>query len=770
MHTATSHAMVVLIAGSLASALFDIAVAQEPLEVADSAVIEEIIVTARFREERLQDIGASVSAYGGESMEAAGMRDFEDIARRTAGLNLLDRGPNQNEVSIRGVANELPPQTADGGNVRPLVTQYFDDVQFASPTAAQRDMNLFDLDRVEVLKGPQPTYFGEGSMGGTVRYFSRNPTLSGDAPVSGRLNANYESISGGGSGYRVQGVLDLTLAPDVFGVRVMGFYRDDGGFIDNPVTGDNNANGFESKGGRLVALWQPVERFSGRLTAHIQRDEPEETHQIDAGNAPDELTFSPSIPGVRADDFDLYALNLTYEFDPLAVTSITSYRERSTLRDTFDAGNSGALSFLYGTSTTVFSLVALEEEKFSQEFRFVSNLDGPLNFTAGFLYEDGERDNFVDVTSSELSALLDDPTGLLPGESVFFQQLTFEDSTESAFVEFTFSATEAVRLIAGVRYFNQELVGDLAANPSLVPQPDPVTFLPFVTPILVNDNVQTLIAAGIGPEQSFKLDEWLPRFAVEFDIDDDLMVYASVSEGARNGGFNSPLSAIGAPQGFEEAVKFEPDFLTSYEIGLKSVLLDGSLVFNAALYRNEFKDPQTQIIPVTTQLYANGPDLEVTGVEIDSTFRFNENWGGYVAASWSDGEFEDDFDLGGAGTIASGNSPSGLPELQFALGVDFRYAIGTTANLDLFGRLDFQYTDDRFTSPQNFELSKIGSLEILNVRLGVGNDRWTLAAYLDNALDDIEYQLLGLAVGGVAVVTSYVNRPQTVGLALDVNF
>lgn len=197
----------------------------------------EIIVTARFREESVQDIGASISAIDSSAILREGINDFEDIARRTPGVTAVDRGPSQNDISIRGISNGVSQRLSDLGGSGPLVSQFLDDIPVAAATASQRDFNYFDFDRIEILRGPQPTLFGEGSVGGTIRYFSRSPQLSG-APVSDMQFVSRLSFTeDGGANISASAAASFILVPDKLAIRVVGNYRRDEGFIDNPCSG-----------------------------------------------------------------------------------------------------------------------------------------------------------------------------------------------------------------------------------------------------------------------------------------------------------------------------------------------------------------------------------------------------------------------------------------------------------------------------------------------------------------------------------------------------
>ena len=234
----TAKSLVLAIVVAVHTSIATPALAQQP--GGSAGLIEEIVVTARLREESAQDIGQSIRAMAQDEIERAGIVDFGDIARRTAGLDFTYRGPNSNEVSIRGVAKVVNQGALDILTSQPVVSQFVDEVPIQAATSRQRDISTFDMNRIEVLRGPQPTYFGEGSVGGTVRYFSNEPTL--EAGLRGTLNAQLGSIENGGEAYTLQGVIDATLVPDQLGIRVVGFTRDDEGFIDNSITGTKDYN------------------------------------------------------------------------------------------------------------------------------------------------------------------------------------------------------------------------------------------------------------------------------------------------------------------------------------------------------------------------------------------------------------------------------------------------------------------------------------------------------------------------------------------------
>ncbi|MBL8265264.1 TonB-dependent receptor plug domain-containing protein, partial [Steroidobacter sp.] len=226
------------------------------------AGLEEVVVTARFKEERLQTIGLSAVALSGESLRDAGASTFQDIAGQMAGLNLSDRGPNRIDVSFRGMANVT--EGNDWQRSTATVGIYLDDVSVVTPFPTQRSWNMFDVSRVEVVRGPQGTLYGEGAMGGAVRFVTQDPSLE---RFEGRVAASWGSYShSSGNNWRGDATFSMPLIDDVLGLRLTAFKQDDAGFIDFTGAGVRDANSFESSGGRIVLLAKPSENLRVRTS------------------------------------------------------------------------------------------------------------------------------------------------------------------------------------------------------------------------------------------------------------------------------------------------------------------------------------------------------------------------------------------------------------------------------------------------------------------------------------------------------------------------
>ncbi|EAP91638.1 MAG: TonB-dependent receptor [Oceanicaulis sp.] len=778
----TNHLRIAL----LASVAFAAPVAaQETSPDADvrSVTDDVITVTARFREETVQDIGASVAGISGAEIRERGIQDIEDLARSIAGMANVKTRQNSNDIAIRGVRS-----AGSGYETSTVFSVFVDDVSVTG-AGNLRDFSSVDLNRIEVIRGPQPTLFGEGAVGGVIRYFTNDPDLDGPR-ITGEAAGRYETITDGGTAYTVQNATSLVLVPGKVGLRLSGFHRNDDGFIDNPSEGED-VNDFETSGGRAVLLAQLSPRLEVRLSAFLSRDELGESTQIDPGSDPEDLTFSASPrSGSYTDDFDLYAGRVTYSFDAIDVTSITGYYERSTASALFSAGNSFGLAPFFPTiDTTAFNTSSSEFEQFSQEFRFVSDFSGPLNFTAGVYYRDREDvsgqfltgDGFVTVTN--------------PSSSNLATRLSSTQSEQySAFAEFTFELTERLRLIGGVRYVNDTVTAILQQDDvvNLVPQFDGQgNLIPWTesNPIGFVSTLDLLTGAGFGTEFEFELEKFLPRAGVEFELSEDMLLYANIAQGARNGGIGNAIAALGASGGsqdvFFQNLTFDDDQVLSVDAGVKASWFDGDLITNLGVFHTTYEDTQIQVnTPANNTV--NGPEQTILGLELETRLQVNDSLSTFLNLSVIDAEFDQGKLITSApgGTygqfdLRKGNAPANIPEYTLAAGYSFERPIGASG-WSLNSNGSFQYVGQRFSNVQNFESAELDSLELLNLRIGVSNDRWGLHLYGTNLLNDVEAVSIGsnplqqfvTADGALdaPIIAASVNRPRAVGLSLSLRY
>ncbi|MGV3479015.1 MAG: TonB-dependent receptor [Sphingobium sp.] len=765
---------------------------------------EEIVVTARFRQESVQDIGGSITALDSRELSRSGIVDFEDLSNRVAGVEMLDRGPNSNEINIRGVTNSTQ---VSGNALQPLVSILVDDISVASASASQRDFNFFDFDRIEVLRGPQPTYFGEGAMGGVIRYFSADPDLSSGKMVEGTWSGGIGTTKSGGFNHRFENATSFVIVPDKLGIRLVGYYRNDDGYIDNIGLNKKNMNSFESWGGRAVLLYKPTDELSIRLAAHVGRDNIGELNFINPGTIGDSVgsedLIAPElslIDGSNTDDFELYSGKISYKSDRFTIESITGLYNRKRQAETFSSAYTygfegffnafppfNTASNLLSSDLTAIARTRGKERSISQEFRFITDFDSPLNLVAGAYYQDTKAISTALVTGDGYANITDTGTTEIERTTNRVDTRQF-----SGFVELNYKVSDRFRLFAGTRYVNEKVRSTLVESyvigifSPIFSNPADI-YAPVYFP--VPNDVESLTAPG-GPGVSFdfKLNTFLPRLGFEFDVAETAMLYGTVARGVRNGGLNSPFSALGfGPVGsaaFEDALTYDSDDIVTGEIGLKTRLLDGKLTFNIAGFYSDFDNPQIGISNPGA-LTANGPQLRIYGVEVESHYKVNRNLSLFFSGNLTEAEYTRGmsvFAVAGAPAdyqdLAKGNRPPNVPKLSFSTGADISYPLGD-GGTSLTGQIAFQYVGERETFPQNFRTGKLGSMEMLNIRLGIERESWSLTAYVNNLLNDLELQATTIPTSSARLVngvldgplsSAFINRPRTAGLTVTVRY
>ena len=742
-----------------------------------------IVVTARFREETVQDIGGSISALDSSAFEREGILDFEDIAQRTAGLNLNDRGPNQNDVGIRGVSSGVGQAFGDSGISGPLISQFLDDIPVAQSTASQRDFNLFDFERVEILRGPQPTFFGEGSVGGTIRYVTRTPDLSGDRISDSILKVGVSTTDGGDGNFSVSAASTFVLVPDKFAVRGVINYRDDAGFIDNTTLGTTDINDFESLSGRLVALIEPNDDLSIRFMTFIGSDEIGENNSaaLPLFSPASDLVSNSPVDGENDDDFELYTAKVDYDFGPITATSITSQYNRESSTEFF-CGACAAFGLFLPTSIAPRSLVDIDDSRFTQEFRFVSDFDGPLNFSAGLYYQDTELTSTNDTSALGFGEFVVLPAG---SDQLFEQNNAIDSRQYSAFAELTWKATDRLRLIGGARYVDEEIVNTTTLSTLALGG----GALGIEPPFVLGNLTDFVVGAGLSNTGVFEIKQVLPRAAVEFDVADDVLLYASAATGIRNGNLNPSSSAFfasgGAPDLFTNIREFSDDDVLSFEIGAKTSWLNGDITANIAAFHSTFDDPQVESATPFV-LVQNGPELRIIGAEVETAWRVNDNVDLFFNGAFQDSSFQGnallspviqsigfDFDL------REGNRAANSPRWSFSGGANLNHPIGN-GDLSVVGHASYNYTGSRFASVVNFPSSRMAPLGIANVRLGIENDNWSLVGYVSNLTNDVEFTSIAGSLAAPTVTPDgeldffasdvAINRPRTIGAELTYRF
>jgi len=562
---------------------------------------EDIIVTATRRSERLQDVPLSVTAFGQEQLDELGIVGYEGIAQNTPGIVINRPTQNFNNFTARGINTN-----GYSAGLQSAVAIYIDELPIsANGNSTILDPNLYDVERVEFLRGPQGTLFGSNSLAGAMRIITKSPDLD-DFEASASVDLG---LTGSNSvRQRYNAMVNVPIMKDGIALRVTGYYRDEDGWIDNIGTGVEDANSLEAYGGRAILLLQPSDRMKVKLLASYENSKPA-----------DSALTNPLLGDFvrRSDRPDLFQGKLTnynvtvnYEFDFAELISST------TLSD-YDA------SFyvdLAGTFAQAFPF-ALDaygyDDLFVQETRLVSRHDGPFEWVAGFFYYDKRRTVDFAYRSTPEYLAARRLTGL-PDE--YYQRFnSYTDQTEIAgFGEATFRFSDRFWITGGLRYGSTEVQsftrgGGYNSNYLTAAFFNLQNFALTVTPINY--------AAGL----KVKDDRLSWKGSVSWKPSDSLTTYATISTGFRTpvvNAFAGRVSTIN-PNDLVIPDGAKSDSVTNYEIGLKGRWLNGDLTANIAAYYIDWQDIQVQANRVSdsVQFATNIGGAESYGLEYEIVAR-----------------------------------------------------------------------------------------------------------------------------------------------------
>jgi iron complex outermembrane receptor protein len=586
---------------------------QTPANAADSASasrLSEIVVTAEKRSERLQEVPIPVSAITTEGLLNNNQTRLADYFAKVPGVNFTSNVRGAPVIAIRGLATGTDL-------VNPTVGIVIDDVPFGSSTGlgggdTTPDIDPSDLERIEVLRGPQGTLYGASSLGGLVKYVTRAPSTAG---LSGDLQVGMSSVRHGSDpGYNVRGSVNVPVS-DTLAVLISGFTHQDPGYIDNPTLGLKGVNKGHSAGGRLAAVWKPTDTLSVRLGALYQQSRTDGASHI---------IVDPSLGDLQQNDTrhtgnvdkKLQSYNLTVQdkWGPVDFTSVTGYTITH-INDTIDY--SAGFAFLSDFTDQAFNIPVgttgetmvdnNQTHRFNQELRLSMPLATWLDWLVGAFYTH-ERSPF----SQNVLASVHD-TGESVGDWADLRwHVTYAEY--AGFTDFTFHLTDRFDIQLGARESKIEQSYHEVDSGPLVPlfegSPSPLDFGNVST----SSTAFTYLAT--------------PRFK----ITPDMMAYARLASGYRPGGPNQTASAFGLP------LEFKPDKVQSYEIGLKGDLAEHLLSYDASLYYINWREIQLLFIDPNSgfgfisngsRAKSQGAELSVatrpvTGLDISAWVAFND--------------------------------------------------------------------------------------------------------------------------------------------------
>lgn len=685
-----------------------------PAAAQSDLALQEVIVTARKQAESLQDTPVTVTAITAAAIEERGLEDITELAMQVPNLSYQTSfGRHFDRPTIRGMSNILGD---------PNVGTFIDGIYVSGSVMTQE---LDNLERVEVVKGPQAALYGRATLAGAINFVTKDPSNEFGAKVSGTVadRGQYE-ISGSATGPIIE---------DRLAYFVSGRYYERDNQYANIGTGgpDTGAGGQRSAGATLKLRATPTERFEASLRLSLSNDRDEEAAQR-LTQTPDNNCFlnrggyiCGTMPEFNAVDLSFadfpdefigidrqtqrVHLTLDYDFGPVVLTSNTAYNNEDFFRQTDQ-------DYI---SETVFGgalnqRVNISYEDYSQELRLASRQDRRLRWLLGGYYFHLERDE------DRVTFL---PSGLRPTETRPPQEV----DNYALFGALEFDFTDRFTAIAEVRGGRDELAtSGTTRNGAFV--------------------------RNFDLQETF--DSWAPRVILRYELSDDVMTYASAAKGNKPGGFNTGLQRADVVPSelarLGQYISFEEEESWNYELGVKSELLDRRLLVNVAAFFIDWTNQQltftepVQVFnpggatsrPVGISLIQNAGKTEIYGAELESTWRVNRVLSLNLAYGYTHAEFKEFDDptqlvLTGSASVA-GNVPPRVPRNKWTTGADVRVPIRETWSA--FGRVQYSYEGSRYAQVQN--LLETGATERLSARVGIETDNWEVALWGKNLTGD----------------------------------
>jgi iron complex outermembrane receptor protein len=787
---------------------------QDQIEFSMTPMLTEVVsVTASKQGETKRiDVPYSVEAHSEEDLRDRGAQNIEDIAANVGGFTVQSLGPGQSQVAMRGVSSGQIARDQPG--VKEQVGVYLDE-SAVSMSLFTPDFDLVDLNRVEVLRGPQGTLYGSGSEAGTVRYVTNQPLLKVN---EGFVDFGAATADEGGEAGDVKAGVNIPLG-DKMAARVVGYYSHLSGATDAlqpDFSVDQNVNDGFRTGTRIALTMQPTDKLTITPRFVYQRA------KSYGWNLQDEYNilanpFTTSRPAVDLDNREEFTqlgesfqdnvlmadVNVRYEFgDGLALTSITSYMDREirVVRDTtaltasFTGGTLGLPEPIYTLDSPLFDNT--DGTIWTQELRLTGGKD-KLTWLGGLFYTNSTRRYGQDVTVPGLNAAtgggLAAPGVIAPVDTLYFARFDYDLDQFAVFGEATMKFTDKFSLTGGLRWYDykedkgQIVDGMFSGNPN------------FGTGVL--EIPGSTEASGFAP-----------RVIGTFKVSDSSVFNAQVSKGFRLGGINDPLNVpLCSPQDlitFGGHDSWDDETVWNYEVGYKWQGMAGRSLLYTALFYEDISDLQTTVTAGTcsSRVVFNVPNARSRGVELEYDVAPTKSLDIAFSGIYNDAEIRSTLTstdaLGNVSVVSgieSGRRLPTVPELQGSVAATYRWNVGKSSQMYTTGV--YQYVGSRFTQVGDEDLGtvdmtaiqnqgppgaatiggpltqstftydpKLPAYSLLNLRLGLRHGQWDIAAYVNNATNELAFLALDRERGTLARVGYLTNQPRTAGITTRFTF
>ena len=708
-------------------------------------ILEEIVVTATKRGNvSIQDTAIAIQALTDDMLESRGIVEFVDWAYAVPGLDFRDNGPGDKQYIVRGISSRA---------ASPVGVYFNEAVLTANNTTNEgggrnAEIKLYDIERIEVLKGPQGTLYGANSMAGTVKIISKRPQFNEfDSYVEGLLSTTEK----GSESYNGSAVLNMPLIEDELALRLVGWYENNGGYIDQIRHGVKDANEEDTHGIRVQLRYEPVDYLRFNVMALYQDTEVDDVSRYTEGAslippAPplETIAGGPELAATRIpggdllnhdyvfqpwkDESEIYSFQVEWDIGQLTLTGASNWFERENLYG-FD---SASTDFTFrGVGYPFVSTASFPQERslWSNEIRLASQFDGRFNFVLGGYVQVEEADYDVEIVVSgpEGRRLPFDPTteGYFgpetgkPGNAAFGRTLSYSLFQSALFGELTFDFTDRVTIHAGGRFFwSDQEIEEQAIKP--------------------------IGAIGAGPvlNTDFTSNRFTPKISFSYDVTDDAMLYFTYAEGFRVGGINQRTPFAPIPP------SYNPDNLSNLEAGWKTAWMENRLTLNGSVYWIYWEDIQVVQADAITGIFnfvSNGGEAHIRGVEAQVDFIPVSEWEFSAALAYTDAEIVEDQPQIYLGPpvplirtpLMKGDAVPGVPEFSATVFSQFsRPLAGSGLEIAVSGDVSYVASSSTEGNQRNPFNRTIGDYAVVNFRAALlKQDAWSITAFLDNAFD-----------------------------------
>lgn len=733
---------------------------------AAGVAIEEVVVTAQKRAESMQEIPIAITAFSGDALREDGISNMQDIGNRTPGLVFAAFSAGQPEIAIRGIGTK-----EDGASASDSTVVSVDDVYIAARTAQVFD--IFDLERVEVLRGPQGTLYGKNSIGGSINFVTSKPTE--DLVARARITSgNYGRRDFGG-------MISGQLSEGLFG-KVAFSKRDHDGYLRNLLNG-NREGDTDTLAWRTQIRWLPSENVEVLFSADGADDDNGSSNREPVGSAGplhdcpncvsnpvavnqalggagDPWTTLSEFEGFTDREVNGYSVKVNWELDAFTFTSITAYRESD-----FDwaedseglppapfidltAGGGALLGSLPASMGFAFDVndAAIEEtEQFTQEFRLTSNESDGLKWVVGFFYSEEEVERTETFSFTSLGGFGD--------FSVQHSDQENDSTSWAVYGQGTYPLTDTLSLTAGIRYSWEEKEIGVGAT--------------------IDSGLGLLLQNFPFTQEKEDWDSIDGRLALDWNVAEDILVYASISTGFKSGGFTGSASSQA-----RATTPFDEETAISYEVGFKSLLADKTLQLNATAFFTDYEDLQvTRFFQPQGGTFGefiteNAGTAEISGLEVEILWLPTEGLEIGGSFAYLDGEyteFDGTPDVSGGGDF-SGNDLRQAPPVTANVFAKYTMQLGDDIG-SVSAKVDYRYQDHSFYDPNNNDITDIPQYRIWNGRVAWKSPQghWEVAGWIKN-IGDEEYRTHVFSQRGSRIAFALFGEPRTSGVTVTYNY